>query len=284
MSDAKDEASTASTVKASSKNPSSTKGNHMSIIALQANRPDGQPKTMTSREIAVLTGKEHKHVIRDIRAMLDELEKDGPVLDHPQEDKDARGYTTCFYLNRELTDTLLTGYSVVARNRVIKRWHELEDQIAKPSFVLPDFTNPAIAARAWADVVEQKQVLELKSAETQKLLEVAQPKVEAFNRLAGGEGAFNLQTIGKMLQQPPNKFIQKLREFRWIFKRPGSKHNQAHVDKINAGYLTIKPYEYEKADGTVHINEQVMVTPKGLAKLALLLGVSLDGSNSGLAT
>ena len=85
-----------------------------------------QTKTMSSREIAVLTGKEHKNVIRDIRAMLDELRKDGSILIHAQEDKDSRGYTTCFHLNRELTDTLLTGYSASARLKVIQRWHELE--------------------------------------------------------------------------------------------------------------------------------------------------------------
>ncbi|MDD0837923.1 Rha family transcriptional regulator [Curvibacter sp. HBC61] len=100
--------------------------------------------TMTSREIAELTGKEHKHVLRDIRNMLDELGKDGPVLDHPQEDKDARGYTTCFHLNRELTDTLLTGYSIVARNKVIRRWHELETKAKQDQFLtLP----PAVASQ-----------------------------------------------------------------------------------------------------------------------------------------
>ena len=81
---------------------------------------------MSSREIAELTGKELPHVHRDIRAMLDELKKDDPDLDHPLEDKDARGYTTCFYLNRELTETLLTGYSAIARRKVIRRWHQLE--------------------------------------------------------------------------------------------------------------------------------------------------------------
>lgn len=94
--------------------------------------------TMTSREIAELTGKELAHVHRDIRAMLDELKKDDPSLDDPKEDKDARGYTTCFYLSRELTETLLTGYSASARLKVIRRWHVLEDQQAtKPALELP---------------------------------------------------------------------------------------------------------------------------------------------------
>ena len=105
------------------------------------------PLEMSSLEITELTGKEHKHVIRDIRTMLDELEKDGPNLDHEKdgpdldhlpdgpelnhlqgyrEDKDERGYTACFYLNKELTYTLLTGYSVTLRNKVVKRWMALE--------------------------------------------------------------------------------------------------------------------------------------------------------------
>lgn len=93
------------------------------------------PLTMSSREIAELTGKRHDHVIRDIRAMLDAL-KDAPnlgdasVWEDVREDKDARGYTSAFHLNRELTDTLLTGYSIPLRRRVIARWHELEVQTA----------------------------------------------------------------------------------------------------------------------------------------------------------
>lgn len=94
------------------------------------------PLTMSSREIAELTGKQHKDVIRDIRVMLDALQKDGADLRHVREDKDARGYTAMFHLDRELTDTLLTGYSIPLRRKVVARWHELESQVTQPPVAL----------------------------------------------------------------------------------------------------------------------------------------------------
>lgn len=39
------------------------------------------------------------------------------------------------------------------------RWQELESQASKPPPALPDFTNPAEAARAWALQYEQTQKL-----------------------------------------------------------------------------------------------------------------------------
>lgn len=225
-------------------------------------------QTMSSREIAELTGKEHAHVMRDIRAMLEALKKDassfgGIYLDAYGREK------PCFNLDRELTLTLVSGYDTPLRHRVVTRLAELE---ARPAKSLIPQTLPE-ALRLAADLADQRNA-------AQAALEIAAPKAKALDRIAGAEGMLNLQTTGKVLQQPPNKFIQKLRELHWIFKRPGAKYNSAHVDKINAGYLATKAHEYEKPDGTIHINDQVMVTPKGLAKLALIFGVQLDGGNN----
>lgn len=83
--------------------------------------------TMSSREIAKLTGKAHKHVLVDVRSMLKELEIDWADCSAQYQDSTGRSLP-CFNLNRELTDTLLTGYSAKMRLAVIRRWHELEKQ------------------------------------------------------------------------------------------------------------------------------------------------------------
>lgn len=82
------------------------------------------PLRMHSQEIADLTGKLHKHVIRDIKKMLAEL--DGPNLDHVLIGNDARGYTVYIMLPRREVEILLTGYSTPLRAKVIDRLHELE--------------------------------------------------------------------------------------------------------------------------------------------------------------
>lgn len=91
---------------------------------------------MSSREIADLTGKQHAHVIRDIRNLLAAL-GDDPNLDHVIETKDARGYTDHFALPKRETLILVSGYDPVMRAKIIDRWMELERQVAQTVPAIP---------------------------------------------------------------------------------------------------------------------------------------------------
>lgn len=83
--------------------------------------------TMSSREIAELTGKEHKNVLADIRKMLQDLELTS--ADFSANLPDAYGrQQQIFNLNKELTLTLVAGYNVKLRLAIIKRWQELEQK------------------------------------------------------------------------------------------------------------------------------------------------------------
>lgn len=111
---------------------------------IEANKE--QPKTMMStKEIAGLTGKEHFHVMRDARDMINELLQynDHPVLDDKQYQilKDGRGYNSEILLDKELTETLITGYSVVLRHKVIRRLHELEALVKKQAEVISQMVS-----------------------------------------------------------------------------------------------------------------------------------------------
>ena len=84
-------------------------------------------RTMSSREIANLTGKRHPDVKRDIQAMAVELKVDVSEFAHIYNDSRNREQVE-YLLDREHTDCLLTGYSAGLRMKVIRRWRELEQQ------------------------------------------------------------------------------------------------------------------------------------------------------------
>lgn len=140
------------------------------------------PLTMSSREIAELTGKQISHVHRDIRAMLGALVgiSDGymtgaaldwdfrqgemsKVLDHPEVagvtvDFDSRGYARQVNLPKDLTITLVAGYNVKVRHAIVKRWQELEAQQTQ-AFAIPKSLTEAL--RLAADLSEQNERLAL---------------------------------------------------------------------------------------------------------------------------
>lgn len=90
--------------------------------------------TMTTVEIAELTGKAHKNVLRDAYGII---EKVNGLKSEPVEStyKDKKGETRpMLILDKHLTFTLITGYDTGLRHTVVGRWIELEAQ-ANPGFL-----------------------------------------------------------------------------------------------------------------------------------------------------
>jgi phage regulator Rha-like protein len=147
----------------------------------------GAAVTMSSREIAELTGKDHAHVMRDTRNMLEVLKKDASSFGGIYQDAYGRD-KPCFNLDSELNMTLVSGYDIPLRHRVVTKLAELEAQALRPPAALPDFTNPAAAARAWADAIEQKQAVEVEAQKMTHQLALVAPKAQqADGAMAGIE-------------------------------------------------------------------------------------------------
>ena len=83
---------------------------------------------MSSLEIAEITGKNHKNVLRDIRKMLEEIGSDLSQCQHVEtQAPDGYGrFQPLTILDKELTFTLLSRYSFKLSNLIVKRWLELE--------------------------------------------------------------------------------------------------------------------------------------------------------------
>ena len=159
-------------------------------------------KTMSSREIAELCEKEHFNVKRDCEVMfkglnLDALKFEGIYLDSMNRPQ------TEYLLDKKLSICLVSGYSVQLRMAIIDRWEKLEGQNQSTAITLPDFTDPAEAAMAWAEQYKAKQLAE-------QQLQIAAPKVQYFDRVADTKNLLNASQVGKKIGLSAVKLNQYL--------------------------------------------------------------------------
>ena len=121
-------------------------------------------QTMSSLEIAHLTGKPHNDVLKAIRAMEPAWKKVNGGNFSRVEYKDAKGeMRPCFELTKTECLYVATKFNDEARAKLVLRWEELEQKQRAQMLQLPDFTDPAEAAMAWAKEYKEKKVLAIEN-------------------------------------------------------------------------------------------------------------------------
>ena len=121
---------------------------------------DSQSATMSSLEIAGLTGKGHNDVLKDIRRILGQAGIAEGRFTLSYKDRSGKA-NKCYNLPRLECDLVISGYSVPYRMAIIKRWHELElKQLEQPQFKLPQ--TYAEALKELGETVEELDSLRIR--------------------------------------------------------------------------------------------------------------------------
>jgi anti-repressor protein len=132
---------------------------------------------------------------------------------------------------------------------------------------LPDFTNPAAAARAWAAEFERRQALEQETAQQAKVLAVTVPKAAVFDDLHHRPGCMCIRDAAKNIGVGERALIRKLIEVGWLYRRDLADGRQgslkASAYTMERGYFEHQPRTGR--DGAVR--DSLLVTVKGLHKL-----------------
>ena len=125
-----------------------------------------QVPAVTSLQVAEAFGKEHRHVLRDIRETIDKCSESFTAPNFGlSEYTDSTGRKLPLYLlSKDGLMMVTMGYTTPEAMRVkeayIARFNEMEEQLRSASPAIPDFQNPALAARAWAEQYERRQIAE----------------------------------------------------------------------------------------------------------------------------
>lgn len=216
------------------------------------------------------SGNEHKAVIQLVRNYQADLEEFGGVTFEMAPFVTAGGTQTreIALLNEHQATLLLTYMRNTKRIRTFKK------QLVKAFFAMAEklhskATDPMTALNDPAAMrglllTYTEKVLALE--EEKKMLT---PKAEALDRIATAEGNNCITDTAKVLQVRPKDLFGLLSSERWIYRRPGGKGWIAYQDKIQQGLLTHKVTTVlDIHTGREKVIEHVLVTPKGLAKLA----------------
>ena len=136
---------------------------------------------------------------------------------------------------------------------------------------LPNFNNPAEAARAWADQYEKNQTLALENEKKQKQIDKLQPKADFADAAFKAEGKVDIGQAAKILGLPfgRNTLFKKLREVGVFFKE----RNEPKQQYIVAGYfeMTLLPPIHRDSHPDI-LCQKVFCKPKGLAYINHLFG------------
>jgi phage antirepressor YoqD-like protein len=229
-------------------------------------------KTMSSREIAELTGKEHRNVMRDIRTMLVELYGEDRMLtfeqtvERPNPSGGAPIRSPVFMLPKRESLILVSGYSVPLRAKIIDRWEELEREKRQGGIQL-DLTDPA-SLRAFS-----AQLL-LDKADLIERIREAQPKADAFERLAKAEGLVTFTDAAKLTGVPRGDLIELAFSLSWVYRdrATGDIYPYAAVTdvRMEAPLMTLRTLNVGTAEKP-KMKKWAYLTARGLARLAELV-------------
>jgi phage antirepressor YoqD-like protein len=162
---------------------------------------------------------------------------------------------------RELVIAYAAWISPAFHLRVLRTFDEVT---RKPNHVAP-------AELSRLDLLQLAMQAETERLALAHQVEELTPKADALDRLAGADGSLNITSTAKTLGIGPKRMFDWLSRERWIYRRPGASGWVAYQGRLQVGYLEHRVTTVERSDGSEKVVEQVLVTAKGLAKLAQLL-------------
>lgn len=215
----------------------------------------GRPLSMSSREIADLTGKEHKHVRRDIAKMLLELGIDdrgyAQVWTDPQNGQKYEEYK----LSKDLTITLIAGYRADLRFKIVRRWIELEE--GSPAKVPTTFREALLLAAEQQEQIERQQAR----------IEADAPKVAALELITEKDGDLGIRDTGRELKIGQARVREIILARKWACVQ-GHDIRPAHYG-LQRGYVRLVARIYsDRVTGQEKVTDDFKITRKGITRLA----------------
>lgn len=227
---------------------------------------------MTSLQIAEITARLHKNVMRAIRNMEPAWEKINGRKFELVDYKDEKGETRpCYSLNKEECLYIATKFNDEARAKLIKRWKELEKQHQKPS--VPQNYLEALKSLIKAEEEKQQLALENKQKDEtiitiskanvelgNKITEML-PKVSYYDRILQSNATMTITQIAQDYGMSAIAMNKELESMRIQHKERGQWILYAQF--LKGGYVHSRAVDIIRRDGRHDVKYNTEWTTKG---------------------
>ena len=198
--------------------------------------------TMSSREIAEITHKEHKNVLRVIR---DLIEQNLVAQIEPLKFEYRNQWFDYYELNKRDTFVVVARLSPEFTAAVVDRWQELENQ-QKPTALIPQSFSEALMLAAQLQAEKERNA----------------PKVAFVDHYVEVGTSKSFRETAKILKMPERALVNRLVEDKYLYRQSGVllPYQSAHTKDL----FTVKTGTAEHG----HNYTQTRVTSKGIEFIA----------------
>lgn len=230
--------------------------------------------TITSLEISALVESRHDKVRQSIERLAErgaiQLPPLGIVEDKQSLSPNSKTKVYTFSGEQGKRDSIIVvaQLSPEFTARLVDRWQELEAQAARPAFALPDFTNPAEAAEAWAAEYRAKSIAQAEQQRLEAKIVADKPKVEFAEAVRKLDGSCLIREFAKVIGTGQNRLFQQLREDGFLMA-----NNTPYQQFIERGwFVVIEGTPFTDSNGKSHPTFTTRITGKGQVGLARRYG------------
>jgi len=218
---------------------------------------------MTSADIAEITGKQHQHIMRDIRNEIESLgDQIGQSIFGQTSYLDSQGRNQpCYIFGREGAMQLALKYDALTRRKVIVKLEELENSL-KPS-------GENLLALA---VIEAHKLLERKDLVIKKQEQVIgelKPKADYVDFILQNKGLVTITQIAKDYGMSGTAMNDLLHRLKVQYKQ--SRQWLLYTKYQACGYTHSITTDFKHKDGTPDVTMNTKWTQKGRLFLYELL-------------
>lgn len=203
----------------------------------------GGDATMSSREIAELVEVRHDNVRRTIETLAERGAITLPQIEEVPNPGPGPKTISVYQVGKRDSYVIVAQLSPEFTARLVDRWQELEAQVQSDAIAIPDFSNPVLAARAWADQFEARLIAEKTKAEIGSRREATAMSTASLAVRRANKLEIELDKSKQYATVKRMEMLYHGQQFNWRhLKSTSAEMGIPPIDVFDANYGTVKAY------------------------------------------